>query len=120
MDSKCLKKDFEFRTVYRRGKSFSNDLLVLYMFKNYKNNNFSRIGICVSKKVGKSVVRSRLKRLIKESYRLNEEHLEKGYDYVIIARVHSKMKNYHDIQAALINLYKKAGIYNEKSTDCND
>lgn len=120
MNSKYLKKDFEFRTVYRKGKSFSNDLLVLYVYKNYKNNGFSRIGICVSKKVGKSVVRSRVKRLIRESYRLNEKYIEKGYDFVVVARIHSNTKGYHDIETALINLYKKAGIYNEENINCID
>ena len=57
-----IRKNTEFRTVYRRGKSFSNLLLVLYIYRNGKDIN--RCGISVSKKVGKSVTRSRVKRLI--------------------------------------------------------
>ena len=64
-----IRKNTEFRTVYRKGKSFSNILLVLYIYKNGKDIN--RCGISVSKKVGNSVIRGRVKRLISESYRLN-------------------------------------------------
>ena len=110
-----IRKNTEFRTVYRRGKSFSNLLLVLYIYRNGKDIN--RCGISVSKKVGKSVIRSRVKRLIGESYRLNNEGLKTGYDLVFIARNPSNDKNYKEIENALKNLLKKAGlINNEKNT----
>lgn len=105
-----IRKNSEFRTVYRKGKSLSNHLLVLYIFKNFKNKDINRLGISVSKKVGKSVVRSRVKRLISESYRLNKESLKKGYDFVFIARVNCKDKNYKEIEASLKNLFKRAGL----------
>src|SRR3712207_8208848 len=69
-----IRKNSEFRIVYKRGKSFSNKLLVLYVKRN--GTNFNRLGISVSKKVGKSVIRSRVKRLIRESYRLNSSNLK--------------------------------------------
>jgi len=110
-----IRKNTEFRTVYRRGKSFSNLLLVLYIYRNGKNIN--RCGISVSKKVGKSVTRSRVKRLIMESYRLNNEELKTGFDLVFIARNPSSGKNYKEVENALKNLLKKAGlINNEKNT----
>lgn len=113
-----LRKNSEFRTVYRRGKSFSNKLLVLYVFRNAKNKDIDRIGISVSKKVGKSVVRSRVKRLISESYRLNSSLIKNGYDFVFIARVASKDKSYKEVESSLKNLFNKAGLYeNEKSLD---
>ncbi|MBU3158982.1 ribonuclease P protein component [Clostridium frigoris] len=110
-----IRKNTEFRTVYRRGKSFSNLLLVLYIYKNSKELN--RCGISVSKKVGNSVIRGRVKRLISESYRLNNEGLKTGYDLVFIARNPSNSKNYKEIESALTKLLKKAGlINNEKNT----
>ncbi|NLZ47662.1 MAG: ribonuclease P protein component [Clostridiales bacterium] len=117
-----LRKNTEFRLVYRRGKSFSTDILVLYIFKNNRNTvdgqEINRVGISVSKKVGKSVVRSRVKRLISESYRLNCENISKKYDLVFVARTAAKDKSYWEIEAAMKKLFKKAGLYqNEKNTN---
>ena len=111
-----LRKNQEFRLVYRRGKSYANKLLVLYVFNNKKNITeenelYNKLGISVSKKVGNSVVRSRSKRLISESYRLNREDVKKGYDFVFVARTSINEKKYSDVEAAMINLLKKAGIY---------
>lgn len=106
-----LRKNAEFRVVYRKGKSFSNNLLVLYTYKNNRND-FNRFGVSVSKKVGKSVIRNRVRRLIKESYRLNFESFKKGYDLIVIARTTSKDRSYNEIETSLINLFKKAGLYN--------
>lgn len=117
-----LKKNVEFKTVYKRGKSFSNNLLVLYKYKNKKNDNTNRLGISVSKKVGNSVVRSRVKRLIKESYRLNQYNFKvNDLDLVIIARTSCKDRTYKEIEKALINIIKKAGLYNnEESSNLHD
>lgn len=104
-----IRKNEEFRTIYRRGKSFSNQFLVLYVHKNGKNIN--RVGIAVSKKVGNSVVRSRVKRLINESYRLNDSNLISGYDLIFIARVAAKGRNYAKIESSVLNLFNKAGLY---------
>ncbi len=73
--SESLKKNKDFQNVYRNGKSYANRLLVMYIWENHTERN--HLGISVSKKVGNSVVRSRVTRLIRESYRLNEEFIEK-------------------------------------------
>jgi ribonuclease P protein component len=114
-----LKKNFEFSIIYRRGKSFANDFLVMYILKNKRNkdkdlNLYNKLGVSVSKKVGNSVVRSRCKRLITESFRLNCNHIVTGYDYIFIARNPIKDKNYFEVEKAMINLIKKAGLYNEE------
>ena len=111
-----LRKNQEFRLVYRRGKSYANKLLVLYVFNNKKNITeenelYNKLGISVSKKVGNSVVRSRSKRLIYESYRLNVNDIKPGNDFVFVARSAINEKKYSDVEAAMINLLKKAGIY---------
>ena len=93
--SESLKKNQDFQKVYKRGKSYANKYLVMYVFQNGMNKN--RLGISVSKKVGNSVVRHRLTRLIRESYRLNEEKFHSGWDMVVIARASAKGKNYQDI-----------------------
>lgn len=117
-----LKKNIEFRIVYKRGKSIANDLLVLYVYKNRRNrdsneNIYNKVGISVSKKVGNSVVRSRIKRLITESYRLKEANINKGYDFIFVARSKSKDKSYHDIDKSINNLLKRAGLYSDKEVN---
>jgi ribonuclease P protein component len=111
-----LRKNNEFKLVYRRGKSLANNLLVLYIFNNRKNKDkknlpYNKIGISVSKKVGNSVVRSRSKRLITESYRLNEKDLKSGYDFVFVARTAIKDKSYFEVEDAMKKLFIKAGLY---------
>lgn len=103
--TQSLQKNSQFRYVYQRGKSIANRHLVLYVIKNRTGGN--RLGISVSKKVGKSVVRSRVTRLIRESYRLTESRVEQGYDLVFIARVGAKDIDYHTMDASLKHLLKK-------------
>ena len=107
--SESLKKNKDFQAVYKSGKSYANKYLVLYMKENGLQKN--RLGISVSKKVGNSVVRHHLTRLVRESYRLQEEHFQCGFDLVVIVRVSAKEKNYHDIESALIHLGNLHNIY---------
>lgn len=121
MSIEKLRKNKEFRLVYRRGASFSNKLLVLYVFKNRKNldenkNPYNKVGISVSKKVGKSVVRSRVKRLIQENYRtkFKDIALKEGYDFVFIARTAINDKNFYEIERSMRNLFFKAGVIKDE------
>ncbi|MDD3361327.1 MAG: ribonuclease P protein component [Hespellia sp.] len=104
-----LKKNKDFQAVYQNRRSFANKYLVMYLLENGLDRN--HIGISVSKKVGNSIVRHHLTRLIRESYRLQEEHFQTGYDIVIIARVSAKERSYHDIESALVHLGKLHNIY---------
>lgn len=109
-----IKKNEEFRKIYNQGKSYANKYLVMYIYENGTQNN--RIGISVSKKVGNSVVRHRLTRLIRESYRLNEYMFNSGLDIVIIARAGSKEKGYKEICSAFLHLAKLHKILKEMKT----
>ena len=104
-----LKKNRDFQRVYSKRQSFANRSLVMYKMSNDRAD--TRIGISVSKKVGNSVVRHHLTRLIRESYRLSEEHFRCGIDIVVIARTSAKGRNYHEIESALIHLGKLHKIY---------
>ncbi len=103
-NSESLKKNRDFQLVYQNGTSCANKYLVMYVKKNQTEKN--RLGISVSKKVGNSIVRHRVTRLIRESYRLNEELFQIGLDIVVIARVNAKDRDYAHIESALMHLGK--------------
>ena len=106
--SESLKKNQDFQKVYRNGTSKGNRYLVMYVLKNQYMKN--RLGISVSKKVGNSVVRHRLTRLVRESYRLNEELFSRNLDIVVIARPAAKGRSYQEIESALMHLAGKHNI----------
>lgn len=109
--TESLKKNYQFRFVYNRGKSIANKNLVMYVLKNDSKFKANRLGISVSKKVGNSVVRSRVTRLIRESYRLNEENIKKGFDIIVIARNTANSLSYDEMSKSLIHLLKKHNLY---------
>ena len=102
--SESLKKNHQFQFVYRNGKSYANKYLVMYVKENGLEKN--RIGISVSKKVGNSVVRHRVTRLVRESYRLHENIFNSGLDVVIVARAGAAAIGYEEIESALLHLAK--------------
>ncbi len=102
--SESLKKTDQFRFVYKNGKSYANKYLVMYVKENGLEKN--RIGISVSKKVGNSVVRHRVTRLLRESYRLHESIFNSGLDIVIVARNSAADVGYYEIESALLHLGK--------------
>jgi ribonuclease P protein component len=106
--TQSLKKNKDFQNVYKNGKSFVNKYLVMYVCANALEEN--RLGISVSKKVGNSVKRHRVTRLIRESYRLSEYLFPIGFDIVIVARVSSGGIGYAEVKSALIHLKKLHGL----------
>lgn len=114
--SESLKKNPDFQHVYRKGTSCANRYFVMYTLENGTEGN--RIGISVSKKVGNSVIRHRVKRLVREAYRLQEEMFVRGLDIVVIARVTAKKISYWETESALLHL---GGLQNilKSSEDCN-
>ena len=102
--SESLKKNEDFRTVYRKGRSHANRLFVMYVLEN--NSGRNRVGISVSKKVGNSVVRHRITRLVREGYRLQEKVFNSGLDMVIIARPAAASIGYEEAESALLHLAK--------------
>ena len=116
--SESLKKNRNFQVVYRQGTSYANRYLVMYVKENHLEKN--RIGISVSKKVGNSVVRHRLTRLIRESYRLNEQKFRSGLDIVVVARVNAKGRSCQEIEKALLHLGRLQKILNKKKEKSSD
>lgn len=107
----CIRKNEEFRHVYKNGKSYANKYLVMYIEDNGKDNN--RIGISVSKKVGNSVIRHRITRLIREIYRLNNHKMIQKNDIVVVARVNAKDADYAKLESAYLHLCKIHNIISE-------
>ncbi|MDO4966621.1 MAG: ribonuclease P protein component [Lachnospiraceae bacterium] len=109
--TESLKKNSDFQTVFKNGNSRANKYFVMYVRKNDLPVN--RIGISVSKKVGNSVIRHRIKRLVKESYRLHENMFNSGLDIVVIARKGSELLDYKNTENSIIHLFKlhKALVY---------
>ena len=108
--SESLKKNSNFKNVYTHGKSYANKYLVMYMLEN--NQDINRLGISVSKKVGNSVVRHRITRLVRESYRLHENIFNSGLDIVVVARKGASTVRYAEIESALLHLGKLHNILN--------
>ena len=109
--SESLKKNQDFQKVYKHGTSKGNRYLVMYVLKNQYMKN--RLGISVSKKVGNSVVRHHLTRLIREAYRLNSNMFNSSLDIVVIARNTAKDKTYKEVESALLHLAKLHNILDE-------
>ena len=113
--SESLKKNQDFQKVYRTGRSFANRYLIMYRKENGLERN--RIGISVSKKVGNSIVRHRLTRLIRERYRLQEDRFQCGFDIIIIARQGARGRSYSEIESALLHLGKLHNIIDTANGD---
>lgn len=107
-----LKKNTDFKNCYTNGRSFVNRLLAVYVCGNGLGKN--RFGFSVSKKVGNSVVRHRVTRLLRESCRLHEHQLGTGMDIVFVARVRAKEADFYSIEDAVLRLLKKAGLNKSK------
>ncbi len=107
-----LKENYLFRRLYRKGASSANRFLVMYCLKNKRQ--FNRLGLTVSIKLGKAVKRNRIKRLIKEAYRLNEYKLKTGYDIIIVARSRALSAAYTDIENSLLKAAILLEITNNK------
>ncbi len=103
-----IKENHVFRRLYSKGKSAVSPCLALYVRRNGRKEN--RLGITVSTKVGKAVVRNRVRRRIREAYRLHEGELRTGCDIVIVARVKAAHSRYAALEKSLLSLADKLGL----------
>ena len=105
--SSSLKLNHIFQRLYR-SQGVANGLLVLYARENRTGCN--RVGITVSKKLGKAHIRNRVRRRFREVYRLNEEKFQPGWDIVVVARSKAVNAPFADLVKGYLSLAKKAGI----------
>jgi ribonuclease P protein component len=105
--SSALKLNHIFRRLYSTsGKA--NSYLVLYARKNRTTAN--RVGVTVGKKLGGAVVRNRVRRRLREVYRLNEHRFAPGWDIVVVARSRCVSADFASLNRAYLSLAEKAGI----------
>ena len=108
--SSALKLNHIFRRLYS-SSGHANSFLVLYARKNHTATN--RVGVTVSKKLGCAVVRNRVRRRLREVYRLNETRFTPGWDIVVVARSRCVKADFHQLTHAYLSLAEKAGILEE-------
>ena len=106
--TETLKKNYEFQRLYSKGKSAVTPSLVVYVRKTKRSSN--KIGFTVSTKLGKAVVRNRVRRRLREIYRLNEDSFERGLEMVVVARVKAVRSSYSQLEKAFISACDKLGV----------
>lgn len=111
--SSSLKLNHVFRRLYSSA-AYANAYLVLYARKNHTHAN--RVGITVGKKLGHAVVRNRVRRRLREVYRLNEDRFLPGYDIVVVARSRTVGASFDQLRRSYLSLAKKAGILQPEDT----
>ncbi len=108
LKSNVLRKKKDFAAIYNKGKSIGERYVVLFYRKN--NLDYNRTAFLASKKVGNSVLRNRARRLMKESYREIGKNLEKGYDFIWIARNTIINLKCADVKKSMEAAIRKSGI----------
>lgn len=107
-----LTKNFEFKKVYEARRRWSGPFFTMYIKKNDLNR--SRLGVSVSKKVGKSVIRNKIKRRLKEIFRKNMGKIKTGYDIVISVKPQAAEEDFKTIENEMILLLKRGHIWHDK------
>ena len=110
-----LKENYEFRRLYQKGASAVGGGMVLYCRKNRLGHN--RLGVTVSVKLGHAVVRNRVRRRLREIYRLQEHRLSPGYDIVVVARVRAVYSRYAELERDFLRLAKKLQLLSPQGSD---
>ena len=109
--SSSLKKNHIFRRLYAT-KGIANSYLVLYARPNRSGHNY--VGITVSKKLGHAVVRNRVRRRLREIYRIHENRFLPGYDIVVVARVRSVYAKYSDLEQSFLKAARGVELLREE------
>ena len=107
-----VKENYEFRRIYRKGRSAVSPCMVVYCQRN--RAGASRLGVTVSTKLGKAVVRNKVRRRLREIYRLNREHMVPGYDVIVVARTRAAAAPYRRLEREYLSLLNKLELSREE------
>lgn len=110
LNTDTLKKNYEFKNVLTKGKYYNGNYIDIYIKKN--NKNFNYIGIAVNVKAGKAVKRNKIKRLIRENYRLLEDKISVGYDIIFLWKKNKNISeaNFFNIKYDIIKTLNKSNL----------
>lgn len=120
--TKMMKKNYEFKQVFQKGKYISGKYIEAVIKENTKNKEINFLGLAISVKIAKAVKRNYIKRLIREVYRLNENNLNTGYSIVFLWKKNQKIENanFENIKKDIEKIFIKSNILrskNEESTN---
>ena len=104
-----VKENHVFRRIYRKGQSSVQSALVVYCQKNRQGK--TRLGVTVSTKLGKAVVRNRVRRRIREIFRLSQGKMKQGYDCIVVARTRAAHADYWELKRAFEKTCKKLDLW---------
>lgn len=107
-----LRKSAQLHSVYTRGRAFRSQPISLHVLENAGDGN--RVGFSLSGKGGKAVERSRVRRLLREAYRLNKGKLKKGFDIFLVAKAGATQLSSHQVEKILLRLFKEANLLEEQ------
>ena len=112
-----LTKNKEFRSVFREGKSFSNQNLVVYIYpRSPIEDRQVRLGLVVSRKLGEAVKRNKLKRRLREFFRLHKCLLKPGLDIIFLPRKEAINCNYQELEKSVFSIFKQARLFCNTNT----
>lgn len=111
-----LRFNYEFSRVYKRGRYLTGNFVVVHFLKRKGQIDKNRLGVTVSRNVSGSVRRNRLKRLIRESYRLMEDELATGYDLIITGRQKDEPPTFAQMDRELGRILRRAGLRGSADT----
>ena len=104
-----VKENYEFRRIYAKGRSGVSPYLVVYVRPNRRGRN--RLGVTVSTKLGHAVVRNRVRRRIREIFRLSQGKMKQGYDCIVVARTRAAHADYWELKRAFEKTCKKLDLW---------
>ena len=111
--SSIIRNKFEFNRVYSKGRSYVNQMMIIHVVNS--DNVKGKVGFAVGKKIGNAVVRNRIKRLMREAYRIGQHSINQNISMILIARKPLIEAKSYFVQKSFMELCKKAKILKRSS-----